>query len=193
MGRTVAYIRVSSRGQDYATQRHAIEGRGASPVAWYEEKASARTTDRVELKRLLSDVRAGLIKEVWVFKLDRLTRSGVADTFKVVDELRKAGVTLHCVADGLTVKPGEDVTSDVLVFALGLSARLESVARNDRIAAARTRMEAKGEAWGRPLRMTPAEVATARRMKSEGRTIREISAALGVPKSTAARAVQSTT
>jgi DNA invertase Pin-like site-specific DNA recombinase len=185
-----AYIRVSSRGQDHALQRDAIERKGVQVGAWYAEKLSARTTNRPELKRLLTDARAGLFSELWVFKLDRLTRSGVADTFAVVSELRKAGVTLHCVADGVTIKPSEDVASDVMVFALGLSAGLERVAINDRIAAAREHMAARGEPWGRPPRMTPAEVVTARRMAGEGRTVREISAALGVPRSTAARALR---
>lgn len=186
-----AYIRVSSKGQDLAMQRDAIARKGVTPTVWYSEKASARTTDRAELKRLLVDARAGLIKELWVFKLDRLTRSGVADTFAVVNELRKAGVTLNCVADSVTIKPGEDIVSDVLLFALGLAAGLERTAINERIAAARTRMEAAGEPWGRPPRMTPAQLETARRMRSEGRTVRVIASALGVPRSTAARTLAS--
>jgi DNA invertase Pin-like site-specific DNA recombinase len=186
-----AYIRVSSKGQDHALQRDAIQRRGVKVDAWYAEKASAKTTARAELQRLLADARAGFVNEVWTFKLDRLCRSGVADTFAVVSELRKAGVTLHCVADNVTIKPGEDVVSDVMLFALGLAAGLERTAINDRIAAARVRQEARGEPWGRPPRMTAAEVETARRMATEGRTVREISAALGVPRSTAARALRS--
>jgi hypothetical protein len=38
--------------------------------------------------------------------------------------------------------------------------------------------------------MTAAQVATARRMHGEGRSVREIAAALGVPRSTAGRAVK---
>ena len=189
MSRVVAYVRVSSKGQNHAMQRDAIERRGVQVARWYAEKASAKTTDRAELKRLLADVRAGLVSEVWVFRLDRLTRTGVADTFAVVSELRKAGVTLHSVSDNVTIKPGEDITSDVMLFALGLAASLERTARNERIAAARTRLEAKGEAWGRPPRMTPKQVETAQRMKGEGKTVREIAAALRVPRSTVGRAV----
>lgn len=182
-----AYIRVSSKAQDHAMQRDAIERRGVKVDTWYAEKASAKTTQRAELQRLLADARAGLVTEVWVFKLDRLTRSGVADTFAVVTELRKSGVTLHCHADNVTIKPEADVVSDVMIFALGLAAGLERVAINDRIAAARTRLEASGEAWGRPPRMTGAERDTALKMKAEGKSMRAIAAALGVPKSTVGR------
>ena len=167
-----------------------VIARRTTPGAWYAEKASGKSTDRAELKRLLADVRAGLVTELWIFKLDRLARSGVADTFRIVDELRRAGVTLHAVADNLTIRPGsDDLVSETLVFALSLAARLERTAINDRISAARTRMESKGEAWGRPPRMTAAELHTARRLKGEGRSVREIAAALGVPRSTIGRAV----
>ncbi len=186
----VGYIRVSSKGQDYEMQRDMIAKR-ATPTSWYEEKASAKTTDRAELKRLLADVRAGKVAEVWVFKLDRLTRSGVADTFRIVDDLRRGGVTLYSVADNLCIRPGsEDIVSETLVFALSLAAKLERAAINDRVCAARERMASMGEPWGRPPRMTAAELVTARRMAAEGRPVREISQALGVPRSTVGRAIK---
>jgi hypothetical protein len=91
------------------------------------------------------------IAALYVFKLDRLCRTGVADTFKIVSELRAAGVTLHAVADNLVIKPGhDDIVSETLVFALSLPAKLERAAINDRIAAARTRMDAAGQPWGPP-------------------------------------------
>jgi DNA invertase Pin-like site-specific DNA recombinase len=98
-------------------------------------------------------------------------------------------VTLFSIADNLCVRPDEDITSDVLVFALGLAARLERTARNDRVAAARARMQAAGQPWGRPPRMTAAQVDTARQMADDGQTVRAIAAALGVPRSTVGRAI----
>jgi DNA invertase Pin-like site-specific DNA recombinase len=188
-GTTAAYLRVSSVGQSVDLQRDAIGQRAAS-VSWYSETASGKNTDRPELKRLMADVRAGKIRTLYVFKIDRLTRSGVADTFKIVDELRRSGVTLYSVADNLCIRPGEDITSDVLVFALGLAARLEWTARNDRVAAARSLAKATGQPWGRPKRMTPVLVASAKRMASEGHSVRAIASALGVPRATAGRAVK---
>lgn len=190
---TAAYFRVSSKGQDLALQRDALSRKGVVPALEYSEKMSARTTDRPELKRLLADARAGLFTHLWVFKLDRLTRSGVADTFAVVSELRRAGVTLSTVADGLTIKPGADITSDALVFAFSIAAQLEHAAIRDRIAAARVAKEAKGEAWGRPLRMTPAQVERARELHAEGHTVREVSSLLNVPRATVGRALRTGT
>ncbi len=189
----VAYVRVSSRAQNDATQRIAIEGaaaaRGDRIVGdWYAEKRSAKTTARAELVRLRADVRAGTVRKVYVFKLDRLVRTGVADTFAVVEELRRAGVTLVAVADNLTIVPDkEDVVSEVLVFALGLAAKMERTAINDRISAARDRVEASGGRWGRPSRVDRATRARARELQREGKTVREIARALKVPRSTIAR------
>ncbi len=187
-GTVVGYCRVSSAGQSVDMQRDAITQR--VPVTdWYSETASGKSTNRPELLRLMADVRAGKIRAVYVFRIDRLTRSGVGDTFKIIDEMRRCGVTLYSIADNVCIRPGEDITSDVMIFALSLAAKLENTARKDRVDTARGAMLARGEAFGRPKRMTPAEIETARRMASEGRTVRVIAAALGIPRSTVARAV----
>lgn len=188
----VAYIRVSSRAQDHATQRAAIEraalARGDEISTWYAEKKSAKTMARAELQRLRDDARMGTLKTLYVFKLDRLVRTGVADTFAVISELRKAGVTLIAVADNLAIVPDkEDVTSEVLVFALGLAARLERAAINDRISAARERVEAEGRTWGRPRSLDDGQLHRVQELARSGRSQREIAVALKIPKSTVGR------
>jgi DNA invertase Pin-like site-specific DNA recombinase len=192
-----AYIRVSSKAQDHATQRDAIERlavvRGEPVATWYAEKLSAKTMARPELQRLLADVSQGRIKTVMVFKLDRLCRTGVADTFKVVSALRSAGATLIAVADNLTIKPDAegDIASECYVFALSLGAKIERTALNDRIAAARVRVEAEGGSWGRPPALTPAQFETVRRMKLDSRvTVRAIAQAIGISKTIVGRAVK---
>jgi len=195
MSAVVAYVRVSSKAQRFETQRDAIErearSRGDGIDEWRAEKQSARTMDRPELSQLRGDVRAGRIRKLYVFKLDRLSRTGVADTFEVVKELRKAGVTLVAVADNLTVKPdSEDVASECYVFALGLAAKLERAAINDRIAAARCRMAAEGKPWGRRPTMSPELVDRARAMKAQGRSIRSIAMGLKVGRGVVWRALE---
>ena len=91
MLRSSAYVRVSSRSQDHVTQRSAIEraaaARGDTIGTWYSEKKSARTTSREELRRLLADVRAGHLRgqRLYIFRLDRLTRTGIADTLTTLE------------------------------------------------------------------------------------------------------------
>jgi DNA invertase Pin-like site-specific DNA recombinase len=194
MGTTVAYVRVSSRAQDLAMQRLSIEKaaatRGDTIIEWFSEKRSGKTLARPELDHLRALVRDQNVQTIYCFKLDRLTRSGVADTYRVVDELRRAGCMLIAVADNLTIRAGsDDIVSETLVFALALAARLERAAINDRIAAARERLEAEGRPWGRPPRLSQAECARLRALRDEGRSVRDIAVAMKVPRSTVARAL----
>jgi DNA invertase Pin-like site-specific DNA recombinase len=190
-----AYVRVSSRSQDTAMQRHSIEraagARGETITTWYEEKRSGKTLQRPELDRLRQDIRTGLVKRLYTFKLDRLTRSGVADTFRVVEELKEAGCELIAVEDNnLHLKPStNDVVTDVFIFALGLGAKLERAAINERIAAARERIEAEGKVWGRPRRLKDEDRAKILDLKADGRSIRQIAVALKVPRATVGRAI----
>ena len=195
MSRTVAYVRVSSKGQNHAMQVGAIEreaaARGASIAKWYAERMTAKSLDRPMLARLRDDARHGRVYAVYLFKLDRLTRSGVGDTFRVIDEFRRAGVTLVSVSDDLTIRPGDgvDVATDALVFALSLGAQIERAAINERVAAARSRVESEGGRWGRPRRVGGATVATMRAMQAAGKSIRAIAIATKVHRSSVARAL----
>jgi len=189
-----AYIRVSSKAQHFDLQRLSIERaaaeRGDQIGEWYSEKRSAKTLARLELDRLRADVRTGKVKRVFVFKLDRLTRTGVGDTYKIIDEFKAGACELVAVADNLYLRPGvDDVVTDVFLFALGLAAKLERTAINDRISAARDRMEAEGRRWGRPSRIDDRQRTQLIEMKRQGRTIREISVAMKVPRATVARAL----
>ena len=156
----VAYVRVSSRGQDLGMQRTAIEkaeaARGNRIAAWYFEKRSAKTIDRAELARLRADVRAGRLagQRIFVFRLDRLARTGIRDMFEVVEELRAHGCELTTVADGFDLNgPAAEVVLAVLAWA----AKMENQARSERVAAARDRLEAEGRAWAaRPSHGDPA-------------------------------------
>jgi len=58
---------------------------------------------------------------------------------------------------------------------------------NERIAAARERVEAEGGRWGRPSRFTDQDRAKIAAMRREGRTIREIAVAIKAPRSSIAR------
>lgn len=186
----VAYLRVSSRAQDYATQRAAIEraaeARGHAIVRWYAEKRSARTIGRDELDRLRSDARAGLVRTLFVFRLDRLTRSGIRDTFEIIDELRRHGVELLTVADGFAL---DGPAAEVVLAVMSWASKMELQARAERIAAARERLAAEGRPWGRPRRLDAAAVARACSMQAEGRSVRAIAVAMKIPKSTVARAL----
>ncbi len=175
----IAYLRVSSRAQDFPTQRAAIERaaatRGDSIGTWYSEKKSGKTLARPELDRLRADARAGLVRRLYVFRLDRLTRSGIRDTFELIEELRAAGVEVISISDGFSL---DGPAAEVILAVLSWAARMERLAINERIAAARERVESEGGKWGRPSRFTEADLAKLGALRAQGRTIREISVAI---------------
>lgn len=183
-----AYLRVSSQTQDVATQRASIERaaatRGDVLTAIYQEKKSGKTLARPELDRLRAAVARGEVKRLYVFKLDRLTRSGIRDTFEVVEEFRRHGCEIISVTDGFAL---DGPAAEVVLAVLAWAAKMERLAINERIAAARQRVEAEGGKWGRPERLTADQKATARSLKDEGKTVRQIAMAVKAPKSTVGR------
>lgn len=143
---------------------------------------------RIELQRLRGDARAGDLRRLYVFRLDRLTRSGIRDTLDLIEELRAHGVDVVSVADGFDLNgPAAEVVLAVMAWA----AKMERIAINERIAAARERVEAAGGRWGRQRRMARDEVSRAAAMRADGRSVREIAVALKVPRSTVGRALAS--
>ena len=190
IGPVAAYIRVSSRGQGYATQRaaieQAVEARGDQVHTWYAEKRSGATLKRRELERLRIDVRAGRVRKLYIFRLDRLTRSGIRDTLQLVEELRGNGCELVTVSDGFDLG---GPAAEIILAVMAWASKVERQAINERIAAARDRLEAAGENWGRPRRMTLAQLRRARRLRDEGQTIRQIAVALKMPKESRERAL----
>jgi DNA invertase Pin-like site-specific DNA recombinase len=66
---------------------------------------------------------------------------------------------------------------------------MERLAINERIAAARERLEAEGRAWGRPPRLAAGERDRVRALRDQGRSLRDIAMAMKVPKTTVARAL----
>lgn len=189
-GGAAAYVRVSSKSQDGTMQRAAIEraaaARGDTVAAWYEEKRSGGTLARPELDRLRQDARAGGIRRLYLFRLDRLTRSGIRDTFEVVEELRRHGVKILTVSDGFDL---DGPAAEVVLAVMAWAAKMERQAINERIAAARERLRAEGRPWGRPRRLTADAIGRARALRAEGRSLRAIAVAMKVPKSTIASAL----
>ncbi len=185
-----AYCRVSSRAQDLSTQRHAIEraakARGDEITDWRSEKRSGKLLARPELDRVRADVRAGSIFKLYVYRLDRLTRSGIRDTLEVVQELRQHGCDVVSIADGFDLN---GPAAEIVLAVLSWASQMERLAINERISAARERVEAEGRKWGRPSRFDEAGLARVKAMRAEGRSLRQIAVALKVPKSTVARAL----
>jgi DNA invertase Pin-like site-specific DNA recombinase len=186
-----AYYRVSSLAQDHQTQRASVERaaatRGDLITHVYSEKKSGKTLARPELDRLREAARRGEIGKLYVYRLDRLTRSGIRDTFELIEQLRAHGCEMVSVADGFDLA---GPAAEVVLAVMAWSAKMERLAINERISAARDRVEAEGKKWGRPCRLDDAGAARVRALRDEGRSFRQIAVALKVPLATVARAAR---
>lgn len=185
----VAYVRVSSLAQSLEMQRHAITAaaaaRGFEVGRWYEEKASGKTIDRPVLGDLRADIRAGrVVCPVWVYRIDRFARSGIRDMFALVEEFRDHKIEILTVADGFDL---QGPAADVILAVMAWAAKVERLAINERIASARARL---GNRWGRPSRVSKAVEADIIKRLGRGETVRAISQAVGVPRSTVGRVSQ---
>ena len=186
-----AYVRVSSRSQNHATQVEAItraaEARGDEITEWFSEKASAGKLDRPALGMVREKARRGEISKLYVFRLDRLARTGIRDTLTVLEELRAAGCKVLSTHDGFDL---EGPAADVVISVLAWAAQMERLALGERIAAARARVERRGGSWGRPKALRPIDVTRIlARSKKNGESIRQIAIALKIPRSTVAEVV----
>lgn len=180
-GAVAGYIRVSTPSQDYAYQRHAIEAaagaRGEQVDRWFGDVASGGTMDRPELERLRQALEQRCITRVWVWRLDRLSRSGIGDTLECVAAVRRAGATLASVADPFALEDGPGAELVLAVMAWAAQFEREKIRENQQ--AARARRAQQGLGWGRPGLAT-ATIDAIGVLASQGKTVREIARELQI-------------
>lgn len=123
-GQTIAYIRVSSSGQDYETQRDDVTRAGATKV--FEEKASATTANRPQLSAMLDYVREG--DTVVVTKIDRLARSTI-DLLTLVKRFEDKGVAFRVLAHSIDTS---NAAGKAFLAMLGVFAEFENNIRRER-------------------------------------------------------------
>jgi DNA invertase Pin-like site-specific DNA recombinase len=179
-----AYVRVSSKSQDAAYQRDAIEraarARGELIDVWFCDVASGRSMDRPELSEALEAIRAGVVRRLWVWRVDRLTRSGIVDTLTVLEDMRRHGCVCASVADGFDL---DGPAAEVILSVLAWAAQMERAKISENQAAARVRMEAVGRTWGRPaLKVSPAQIECVLALRELGCTQLGISSRLELSK-----------
>ncbi len=135
--RAAIYARVSTDQQTYANQTEILtawaaqRGYNLDAAAIFAESESAWTEGhQKELSRLLSEVRAGRVKVILVWSLDRLSRQGALAILELVNNLKRWGCKLLSYQEQWTDAPGE--LGEVLYALAGWVARMESQRRSER-------------------------------------------------------------
>ena len=162
----IAYRRVSTTDQN--TSRQLPEETFDKE---FEDKASAKDTDRPALKALIDFVRDGDI--VVVHSIDRLARN-LADLEKLIQKFNTEGVTVEFRKESLTFSGGDDPMQTLLLQMLGAVAQFERSMTRERqregIAAAKQR----GDHLGRPSSLEAADVKRLRVLREKGVSVREL-------------------
>lgn len=176
---------MSTPSQDYAYQRHAIEsvtrGRRELVHLWYADVATGSTMRRPHLQKLRDAIRGGKVQRVWVWRLDRLTRSGIVDAVSCIDEMKAHGCELVSVADGFDL---QGPAAPVIVSVLAWAAQQQRQTILENLAAARARVEAEGGHWGKPP-VPDAVRELVRELGAMGVSVRSIARQTNISKSSA--------
>ena len=167
VGMRFGYTGVSTVAQTLHQQHDALKAAGASKI--YSDTMSGARDDRPGLAALMDQLRAGDTVVVW--KLDRLGRNTlhILDTVKALTD---RGVALVSMTEGID---SSTVAGRMMIGVLGSMAEYERELTKERTALKRATSRANGTKFGRPRKVDDLEhVATAKRMKADGHTAKDI-------------------
>ena len=176
-GTRIGYTRVSTVSQTLDQQNEALTA--ANVTKTFSDIMSGARDDRPGLAALMAYVRTGDTVVVW--KLDRLGRN-LWHILQTVKKLTERGVTLVSVTDGID---SSTAAGRMMIGVLGSLAEYERELTRERTALKRAASRVNGTKFGRPRKVDGADhIATARRMKADGHTAKDIAKYLGVSRAT---------
>jgi DNA invertase Pin-like site-specific DNA recombinase len=176
------YARVSTDDQNSAMQLTALRQAGCKTV-FEDEGISGATTKRPALLRCLKTLKPGDTLIVW--KLDRLGRS-LRDLITMLDDLKKRSVKFHSLTEAIdTTTP----TGRAMWQMIGVLAELERSLIVERTQAGMKEARRRGVKFGRRKKLSPAQIAKARKLIEQGERVRDVAALWNVGRTTLYRAL----
>lgn len=176
------YARVSTkdREQNPETQlqplRKYCHEKGYTIYKEYTDRESGRKPERKQLNQLKRDViRTRDIETILLWKMDRLSRGGIRDTFKQIDFFKNRGI--HVVSLTEPFLSTDNPSAELILAVLAWSAEQESKNIGVRVKAGIERVRKEGKRWGRGRAFDHEE---ASKLRDEGWSYRKIANALGV-------------
>ena len=183
-----AYVRVSTIGQNEAGQRKAIREwvKAHYPTAnivWYVDKETGDHLDRPEFARLQSDLFSGTVKQIVVWRLDRLSRT-IRDGLATLCEWCDRGIRLVSVSQQIDFN---GTIGKMIASVLFGVAEMEQETRRERQAVGIAAAKERGVYKGRKPGTTRAKPQRAAKLRERGLTDGEIAEALGTSRRTVQR------
>ena len=150
--RTIAYLRISTAGQDCDNQRLAILDYAHRQRITIDEFVSIQVSSRKSLRqRGILDLLKNLESEdiLLVSELSRLGRS-VGQIIQMVDYLIKNRIRLVAIKEGIELSGKQDIQTKVMVTMFSLFAEIERDLISERTKEGSAAARAKGKIVGRP-------------------------------------------
>lgn len=181
------YVRVSSAGQDTASQEPDLTrwAQGHEEVKWFTDKETGRSMDRPEWNRLMEMVRLRKVSDIVVWRLDRLgrTASGLTTLF---NELTNLKVNLVSLRDGIDLQTS---AGRLMANVLASVSQYETEIRRERVQAGIAAAKSKGKRWGGSKKgvrkkVTDSQADIIRKLRGEGEPVSTIAEAMGLSRKT---------
>jgi len=180
------YYRVSTERQDLDSQRHAVEtwlrdlAESKQPkkvTVFQDEGISGKTTKRPGFQALLETAHAGKIDTIIVYKLDRFSRNATT-AIKLLLSLDEAGVGFISVTQPVLNLGHENPFRRTMLAAFAEIAEIERDTIVARVRAGLDAAKKRGVKLGAPVKISREKQLTARRLRDEGRSYKEIAKSL---------------
>lgn len=178
MGELIGYARVSTADQDAAMQIDALKAARCWKV-FVDTNASGALAERVELAKLMEQIRPGDTLTVW--RLDRLGRS-IGHLIETLTDLSAKDIGFRSLTENIDTT----TSGGRLVFHIFAAlAEFERDLIRERTRAGLAAARARGRIGGRPRTLSAAQIKTAKAMYAQqDMTVEQIGEVLGVSRST---------
>jgi DNA invertase Pin-like site-specific DNA recombinase len=151
----------------------------------YVDKASGKTAERPEFRKMFADASKKRFDLVLFWALDRFTREGVLETLNYLQRLSAWGVNWRSYQEAYFDSCGP--FKDVVVSLMATLAKQERLRISERTKAGLQRARRAGKVLGRPR--VDVDAGELRKLKQEGKSLRQIAAASDLSLSTVVRAL----
>ena len=180
------YQRVSSFQQDMRSQEADLKmwAKGKD-VVWYSDKATGTNFNREGWKKLENDISVGKIRELVVWRLDRLGRTA-GETISLLDRLESLGVKFVSIKDNFDPST---ITGRLMRNILASFSAYETEVRKERQYSGIAAAKAQGKRWGgrtkgTRISLTKEKEHLCKKMKAEGNKVAFIARSLGLSRKT---------
>lgn len=188
-GLDLGYARVSTTRQSLERQLDALTTAAIPTERIYSDKKTGTTLDRPGLNALLGYARDG--DTIVVHTLDRLGRN-LREVLNLVHDLADKGIGVRSLADPLPINTSDEGMGRITFLLLALFAEMERTYTAERAAHARAVAEAAGRQVGRPIAHPDDKIDYARLLHQQGKSLGQIAAKTGIPKTSLHRYLDKT-